>query len=105
MGAFFCRRDAQGIERWWLEVSGNGNKTRLVPATRPLRLTVIGRNRRDKDLSRGALHLILKEVFGMAADRLRAGGPEWAGAGRCPGQRLGPLAAPHRRLAHDRPAG
>jgi len=78
MGAFFFRRDAQGVERWWLEVSGNGNKTRLVPATRPLRLTVIGRNRRDKDLSRGALHLILKEVFGLAAARLRARGPEWA---------------------------
>ncbi|GAB7549417.1 hypothetical protein CS8_091220 [Cupriavidus sp. 8B] len=33
MGAFFCRRDAQGIERWWLEVTGKGSKTRLVPAT------------------------------------------------------------------------
>ncbi len=33
MGAFFCRRDAQGIERWWLEVIGKGSKPRLVPAT------------------------------------------------------------------------
>jgi len=33
MGAFFCRRDAKGVERWWLEVTGKGNKTRLVPAT------------------------------------------------------------------------
>ncbi|MFJ4293497.1 tyrosine-type recombinase/integrase [Cupriavidus sp. NPDC089707] len=106
MGAFFCRRDAQGIERWWLEVTGKGNKTRLVPATdeliaelaryrrahglaptphpgetRPLLLPVIGRAGRehpDKGLSRGALHLILKEVFGLAAARLRARGPEWA---------------------------
>ncbi|MBP0639894.1 tyrosine-type recombinase/integrase [Cupriavidus sp. AcVe19-6a] len=106
MGAFFCRRDAQGVERWWLEVTGKGNKTRLVPATdeliaelaryrrahgltptphpgetRPLLLSVIGREgreHRDKSLSRGALHLILKEVFGLAAARLRARGPEWA---------------------------
>ncbi|KAI3607172.1 Phage integrase:Phage integrase, N-terminal SAM-like [Cupriavidus necator H850] len=26
MGAFFCRRDAQGIERWWLEVTGKGKQ-------------------------------------------------------------------------------
>jgi hypothetical protein len=44
IGAFFCRRDAQGVERWWLEVTGKGNKVRLVP---------------------------------MAAERLRARGPEW----------------------------
>ncbi|SPK77233.1 Integrase/recombinase (plasmid) [Cupriavidus taiwanensis] len=108
MGAVFCRRDAQGIERWWLEVTGKGNKTRLVPATDeliaelaryrrandlpptpqpgealPLVLPVIGREQRagrgdhDPGLSRGALHLILKEVFGLAAARLRARGPEW----------------------------
>jgi site-specific recombinase XerD len=41
-------------------------------------LSVIGRETgRDKALSRGALHLILKEVFGLAAERLRARGPEW----------------------------
>lgn len=99
MGAFFCRRDALGVERWWLEVVGKGRKTRLVPATdelvaelaryrrahelpampqfgeeRPLVLPVIGR---DKALSRGALHLILKEVFAMAAARMRARGPQW----------------------------
>lgn len=108
MGAFFCRRDAQGIERWWLEVTGKGNKIRLVPATDeliaelaryrrandlhptpqpgealPLVLPVIGREQRerrgdrDPGLSRGALHLILKEVFGLAAARLRERGPEW----------------------------
>jgi len=99
MGAFFCRRDAKGVERWWLEVTGKGNKARLVPATdeliaelaryrrahrlpptpqpgetRPLVLPVIGR---EQALSRGALHLILKEVSGIAAERLRARGPEW----------------------------
>jgi hypothetical protein len=80
MGAFFCRRDAQGTERCWLEVTGKGNKTRLVPAsdeliaelahyrrpqglaptpqpgeTRPLVLPVIGRAGSEKPLSRGAL--------------------------------------------------
>ncbi len=100
MGAFFGRRDTQGVERWWLEVTGKGNKPRLVPATdeliaelaryrrahglppvpqpgedRPLVLPVIGR---EKAMSRGALHLVIKEVFGMAAERLRARGPEWA---------------------------
>ncbi|VVE52156.1 Tyrosine recombinase XerC [Pandoraea terrigena] len=83
-------------------MTGKGNKTRLVPATdeliaelaryrrahdlpptpqfgetRPLVLPVIGREGGEKPLSRGALHLILKEVFGMAAERLRARGPEW----------------------------
>ncbi|MBB1633691.1 tyrosine-type recombinase/integrase [Cupriavidus sp. UME77] len=99
MGAFFCRRDVHGMERWWLEVTGKGNKTRLVPATdelivelaryraayglppaphpgeaRPIVPPIIGK---EKPLSRGALHLVLKEVFGMAAARLRASGPEW----------------------------
>ena len=47
--------------------------------TRPLLLPVVGRDSRDNGLSRGALHLILKEVFGMAAERLRARGPDWEG--------------------------
>ncbi|QOT78131.1 tyrosine-type recombinase/integrase [Cupriavidus basilensis] len=100
MGAFFCRRDSQGMERWWMEVTGKGNKTRLVPATdelmvelaryrnanglppapspgedRPIVLPVIGR---ERALSRGALHLVLKEIFALAAEQLRARGPEWA---------------------------
>ena len=33
MGAFFCRRDRDGMGRWWLEVTGKGNKTRLAPVT------------------------------------------------------------------------
>jgi len=97
MGSFFCRRDEKGVERWWLEATGTGNKTRLVPATdeliaelaryrrahalpptpqpgemRPLVLQVIGRRNHEKALSRGALHLTLKEGFSMAAERLRA---------------------------------
>ncbi len=89
MGAFFCRRDNQGLERWWMEVTGKGNKTRLVPATdelmvelaryrsahgllpmpgedRPIALPIIGK---EKPLSLGALRLVL---FALAAQRLRA---------------------------------
>lgn len=102
MGAFFSRRDASGVERWWLEVTGKGSKTRLVPASdelmaelaryrrahglppaplpgedRPLVLPVIGQARAPRPLSRGALHLVLKEVFALAAERLRARGPQW----------------------------
>jgi len=29
VGASFCRRDAQGVKCWWLEVTGKGNKTRV----------------------------------------------------------------------------
>lgn len=100
MGAFFCRRDPQGVERWWLEVTGKGGKTRLVPASdeliaelaryrrahhlspspqsgedRPLLLPVIGR---EQPLSRATLHGIVKDVFGQAAARLRLRGDEWA---------------------------
>ncbi|EHP37736.1 integrase/recombinase [Cupriavidus basilensis OR16] len=99
MGAFFCRRDSHGLERWWMEVTGKGDKTRLVPATdelmvelaryrsahglaprplpgedRPILLPIIGK---EKPLSRGALHLVLKEIFALAAERLRARGPDW----------------------------
>jgi len=93
MGAFFCRRDREGVERWWLEVTGKGSKTRLVPATdevmmelaryreayglppmplpgedRPIVPPIIGK---EKPLSHGALHPVLKEIFAMAAGRLR----------------------------------
>ncbi|MCG5076619.1 tyrosine-type recombinase/integrase [Paraburkholderia tagetis] len=99
MGAVFCRRDSAGVERWWIEVHGKGNRTRLVPATdeliaelaryrrahglapspyqgerRPLLLPLIGH---EKPLSRGSIHQIVKEVFALAADRLRARGAEW----------------------------
>ena len=36
MGGFFCRRDKDGEERWWLEITGKGDKTRIVPATNEL---------------------------------------------------------------------
>ncbi|WP_428979483.1 hypothetical protein [Cupriavidus oxalaticus] len=51
--------------------------------TRLLLLPVIGREgreHRDNGLSRGTLQLILKEVFGLAASRLRARAREQARA-------------------------
>ncbi|ODV42898.1 hypothetical protein AWV79_22475 [Cupriavidus sp. UYMMa02A] len=47
MRAFLCRRDAQGTERWWLEVIGKGNKPRLVPATDEL-IAELPRDRRAR---------------------------------------------------------
>lgn len=101
MGAFFCRRDRDGEERWWLEVLGKGEKARLVPATSEM-MTELARYRREcglapfpsageemplllpigksqKPLTRAATHNIVKGVFEKAADELRLRGPEFAG--------------------------
>jgi site-specific recombinase XerD len=99
MGAFFCRLDSEGEERWWLEITGKGDKTRLVPATAelmmelalyrrenglaplpapseltPLLLPIGGKQR---PLTRSAVHLIVKEVFNRAASRIRDRGVEF----------------------------
>jgi integrase/recombinase XerD len=94
MGQFFCRRDAAGRDRWWLEVTGKGDRQRLVPATAEM-IAELTRYRRAQDLSalpvpgedtplvlpidkarkpltRAALHRIVKEVFKGAADNLRS---------------------------------
>lgn len=99
MGGFFCRRDKDGQERWWLEVTGKGDKTRIVPATNELMMELT-RYRRDQKLSplpllneatplllpiggkeramsRGGIHAIVKSVFNDAADRLRQRGAEF----------------------------
>ena len=93
----FSRRSADGKERWWLEVTGKGEKTRLVPATEelmhelmryresaglsplptsadsnPLLLPLIGP---AKPMARSAVHEIVKEVVRATAKRLRACGP------------------------------
>jgi integrase/recombinase XerD len=96
MGQFFSWRDATGRDRWWLEVTGKGDRERLVPATTKM-MVELTRYRRAHDLSalplpgentplllpvgaarkpltRAALHKIVKEVFAGAATRLRADG-------------------------------
>lgn len=99
MGAFFCRRDSEGEERWWLEITGKGDKTRLVPATAEL-IVELSRYRREnglalfplpgeptplllpiggkqRSLTRSAVHLIVKEVFSRTASRIRDRGVEF----------------------------
>lgn len=98
MRGFFARRSPDGRERWWLEVTGKGDKPRLVPATDELMAELI-RYRRScglsdlpaadddspllrsligepKALARSAVHEIVKEVVRRTATRLRARGPE-----------------------------
>lgn len=99
MGGFFCRRDKDGEERWWLEVTGKGDKTRIVPATNEL-MVELSRYRREngltpfpffgeptplllpiggkqRPLTRSAVHLIVKEVFARASERIRQRGPDF----------------------------
>lgn len=100
MGSYFCRRDKDGEERWWLEVLGKGDKERLVPATNEMMVELV-RYRREQGmapypapheetplvlpigksrepLTRAALHAVVKRVFDGAADRLRQRGDEFA---------------------------
>jgi integrase/recombinase XerD len=96
MGQFFSRRDAAGRNRWWLEVTGKGDRERPVPATAEM-MGELTRYRRAHDLSalpvpgedtplvlpvgaarkpltRAALHKIVKQVCAGAAISLRTRG-------------------------------
>ena len=98
MGGFFCRRDKEGEERRWLEITGKGDKTRIVPATHEL-MEELARYRRGKGLAplplpgettplllpvgerkepmtRGAAHAIVKKIFKNTANLLRLSGGE-----------------------------
>lgn len=102
MGGFFSRRGTDGRERWWLEITGKGSKTRLVPATgelmaelmryrkahalsalpqegegTPLVMTLIAP---IKPMARSALHELVKGVMQSAAALLRQLGPEFNAA-------------------------
>lgn len=103
MGDFFHRRDKEGEDRWWLEVTGKGEKTRLVVATEELMIE-LARYRRENGLSpspvtgedipllfrigrdksalrrpltRGAVHVIVKKVFENTAKRIRLKGADY----------------------------
>lgn len=93
MGDFFTRRDGAGVERWWLDVLGKGERRRLVPATAEMMAElaryrnarglaalpsphettplVLPIGRSTKPLTRTALHTIVKAIFAGAAQRLR----------------------------------
>lgn len=96
MAGFFCRRDAKGKERWWLEVTGKGDKPRLIPATLEL-MDELMRYRRQcalsalpshddvspllrpvigtiKPMARTAVHEIVKNIMRLTAQRLRERG-------------------------------
>lgn len=99
MGGFFNRKDKSSESRWWLEITGKGDKTRIVPATNELMLE-LNRYRRETGLSlnpiegeatplllpiggkqramtRSAIHQILKQVFNDTAERLEGRGPDF----------------------------
>lgn len=100
MGSFFCRRDKDGRERWWLEILGKGDKIRLVPATKEMMAELVQYRRNlglspypsaneetplvlpigksIKPLTRSALHIIIKKVFAGTAANLRLRGDEYA---------------------------
>ena len=103
MADIFVMRGHDGRERWWLEATGKGEKTRLVPVTSellnelktyrlanglkpqpsagddpPLILPLIGP--RTKPMARTAIHEIVKATMRACADRLRAQGPEFEAA-------------------------
>lgn len=97
MGGFFTRVDRAGTARWWLEILGKGDKLRLVPATAEL-MAELARYRRllgltplpqpgetlplvaplggePRQMTRAALHAVIKQVFADAADALLATNP------------------------------
>jgi site-specific recombinase XerD len=104
MGDFIERRSTDGRSRWWLQVTGKGEKSRLIPATEelmselnryrqahnlgmgmgggamihadptPLLMPIIGAM---KPMARSAIHEIVKKVVRDSATRLRAIGSEW----------------------------
>jgi len=99
MAGLFERRTVGGAARWWLEVTGKGGKTRLVPVTAellaeliryrrqlglpplplegdetPLVRPVIGRH---QPMARSAIHELVKGVMRATAQRLRDQGPEF----------------------------
>lgn len=98
MGAFHNLVGADGKHRWWLQVTGKGNKTRLVPVTDEL-LQELKTYRRANGLSplpfagdplpallpligpptfmvRTAVYEVVKGVVRAAAQRVRDLGPE-----------------------------
>ena len=102
MGDFYWRTGVDGRERWWLEVRGKGEKTRVIPATDEL-VSELMRYRKANNLAplpregdslalllpligsarpmgRSGVHELVKDIFRETAARLRALGPDHEGA-------------------------
>lgn len=101
MGDLIERRSTDGRTRWWLQVVGKGEKSRLIPVTdewmeelqryrlanglgamvhadpTPLLLPIIGKGQPIKPMARSAIHEIVKKVVRESAARLRAQGSEF----------------------------
>ena len=98
MGAFHALQGDDGKQRWWLQITGKGNKTRLVPVTDEL-MAELMRYRRANNLRplptagdalpallplvgpptfmvRTAVYELVKEVVRQTAERVRRLGPE-----------------------------
>ena len=98
MGDFHAIMGSDGKQRWWLQVTGKGDKTRLIPVTddllteletyrfelglrhlptagesTPLLIPLIGPR---TPMVRQAIYEVVKEIVRSAAARLRARGPE-----------------------------
>jgi len=96
MGGFFRQRDRDGQDRWWLAITGKGDKERLLPATTEL-MAELARYRRHyglaalpyngeatplllpiggthRTMTRGAVHRIIKQVFDNAIGHLQSTG-------------------------------
>lgn len=98
MGNFFYRKDVRGIERWWIEITGKCNKTRIIPATSELMVELVRYRRengfapypipgettplllplggKSRALTRSAVHLIIKTIFEIAAARIEQSYPD-----------------------------
>lgn len=98
MGNFYNRKSECGDQQWWLEITGKGDKTRVIPVSDEL-IVEIARYRRElglyqtpqegdptplllpiggkqRHLTRSSVHEIIKMVFKRAASRLEDKGGE-----------------------------
>lgn len=102
MGSLFCKRDRHGTLRWWMDITGKGQKNRTVPVTEELMTELVSYrtfkglppyplaneeyplvlpigHKKFKPLTRAAIHNIVKRIFIETAAYLRELGPEYEG--------------------------
>jgi len=99
MGGFTRRVSVDGDERWWLEITGKGDKVRTIPATNELMVELQHYRRENglpslplpgettpllfpvtglqRSMTRAGVHSVTKRVFMDAALRVRQRGPDF----------------------------